>query len=149
MAKQGCSRDEILAMLEEGINSAKSYLIPADFDYLRRDGRLSPLVSHVGKAAGLTPVMTQTDSGERLTVSAIRRGFGHGVKHVAKELVKAGVGAGWKVYITHADVQDKENQALSILKEAVPDAVFEIYPLSPAFIIQGGPGCLAVQYIRM
>ena len=26
-----------------------SYLMPADFDYLRRGGRLSPLVSLVGK----------------------------------------------------------------------------------------------------
>ncbi len=149
LAGRGCGREEILAALQEGMDSAKSYLIPEDFDYLRRGGRLSPLVSHVGKAAGLTPVMTQTDSGERLTVASIRRGFGHGVKYVAKELVKAGVGAGWKVYITHADSPEKAELALSVLKEALPDAVYEIYPLSPAFITQGGPGCVAIQYIRM
>ena len=149
LAGRGCGREEILAALQEGMDSAKSYLIPEDFDYLRRGGRLSPLVSHVGKAAGLTPVMTQTDSGERLTVASIRRGFGHGVKYVAKELVKAGVGAGWKVYITHADAPEKAELALSVLKEALPDAVYESYPLSPAFITQGGPGCVAIQYIRM
>ena len=148
LANMGCSRSRIIAELETLMDTAKSYLIPADFDYLRRGGRLSPLVSHVGKAVGLSPVMTQTDDGERLTVASIRRGFGHAVKYVVKELDKAGVGAGWKVYITHADAMDKANQALSALKEAIPEADYEIYPLSPAFITQGGPGCVAVQYIR-
>ena len=34
-------------------------------------------------------------------------------------------------------------------EEAMPEAEFHIYPLSPAFITQGGPGCVAVQYIKM
>ena len=130
------------------IDSAKSYLVPADFDYLRRGGRLSPLVSYVGKAAGLTPVMTQTETGERLTPASIRRGFGHAVKYIAGELQKAGVGKGWRVYISHADALDKAEQAVKELKAAMPEAVYEIYPLSPAFITQGGPGCMAVQYIH-
>ena len=130
------------------IDSAKSYLVPADFDYLRRGGRLSPLVSYVGKAAGLTPVMTQTETGERLTPASIRRGFGHAVKYIAGELQKAGVGKGWRVYISHADALDKAEQAVRELKAVMPEAVYEIYPLSPAFITQGGPGCMAVQYIH-
>ena len=107
LAAAGQSRQEIIQVLENLMDTAKSYLIPADFDYLRRGGRLSPLVSHVGKAAGLTPVMTQTDNGERLTVVSIRRGFSHALKYLAKELTKAGIGEGWKVYITHADAMDK------------------------------------------
>ena len=130
------------------IDSARSYLVPADFDYLRRGGRLSPLVSYVGKAAGLTPVMTQTETGERLTPASIRRGFGHAVKYIAGELQKAGVGKGWRVYISHADALDKAEQAVRELKAVMPEAVYEIYPLSPAFITQGGPGCMAVQYIH-
>ena len=126
--------------------------MPADFDYLRRGGRLSPLVSYVGKAAGLTPIMTQTENGERLTAAGIRRGFPHAVKQIVKELEKAGVGKGWRVYISHAGALDKAELALKQLKEAMPEAmpeaVYEIWPLSPAFITQGGPGCMAVQYIH-
>ena len=33
-----------------------------------------------------------------------------------------------------------------VAREAMPEAEFHIYPLSPAFITQGGPGCVAVQY---
>ena len=131
------------------MDSAKSYLVPADFDYLRRGGRLSPLVSYVGQAANLTPIMTQTESGERLTVASIRRGYAHAVKYMTKELEKHGIGAGWRVYISHAGAMDKAEQALKALKAAMPEAEFHIYPLSPAFITQGGPKCMAIQYVKI
>ena len=148
-AGEGLSRETILEKLNALMDTAKSYLVPADFDYLRRGGRLSPLVSHVGKAANLTPIMTQTENGERLTVASIRRGYGHAVKYIVKELQKAGVGAGWQVQISHAGAPDKAEQTLAALKEAMPEAEYHIYPLSPAFITQGGPGCVAVQYIKL
>ena len=146
-AREGLSRDQILEKLNRLMDSAKSYLVPADFDYLRRGGRLSPLVSYMGKAANLTPIMTQTDNGERLTPASIRRGFGHAVKYIVSELQKAGIGKGWRVYISHAGVPEKAEQAMKALKEAMPEAYYEILPLSPAFITQGGPGCVAVQYV--
>ena len=148
-AQAGQSREEILAQLNTLMDTAKSFLVPADFDYLRRGGRLSPLVSYVGKAANLTPIMTQTENGERLTVAGIRRGFPHAVKYILEQLQKAGVGLGWQVQISHASAQDKAELALKMLKEAMPKAQYHIYPLSPAFITQGGPGCVAVQYIKM
>lgn len=147
-AKEGHPRKVIVDKLNALMDTAKSYLIPEDFDYLRRGGRLSPLVSHVGKVANLTPIMTQTDNGERLTAAGIRRGYGHAVKYLVKEMVKAGVGKGWQVQISHADAADKALQTLNALKEAMPDAEYRIHPLSPAFITQGGPGCVAVQYIH-
>lgn len=148
-AKEGLSREAIAEKLNALMDTAKSYLVPADFDYLRRGGRLSPLVSYVGKAANLTPIMTQTENGERLTVAGIRRGYAHAVKYIVKELEKAGVSKGWQVQISHAGVLDKAGQTLKALKEAIPEAEYHIYPLSPAFITQGGPGCVAVQYIQM
>ena len=147
-AKEGLSRKEILQKLEEKMETAKSYLVPADFDYLRRGGRLSPLVSYVGQAASLTPVMTQTEDGRRLTIASIRRGFPHAFKYIAKALEKRGVGKGWKVYITHADAKETAQMALKHMQETIPEAIFEILPLSPAFITQGGPGCVAVQCIE-
>lgn len=148
-AGEGLGREEILKKLNVLMDSAKSFLVPADFDYLRRGGRLSPLVSYVGKAAKLTPIMTQTDNGERLTVAGIRRGFPHAVKYITEQLVKAGVGKGWQVQISHAGAMDKAELALKVLKEAMPEAEYRVYPLSPAFITQGGPGCVAVQYNKM
>ena len=149
LARAGKSRDEILEALEEVRASHKSFLLPADFDYLRRGGRLSPLVSYVGKAANLTPVLTQTGDGRRLTIGAVRRGFAHGFKYVAESMVGHGVGPGWKVYIVHADALSSAEKALDIMKSHIPDAQYEIHPLSPVFITQGGPGCVAVQAIKI
>ena len=147
-AREGQSREEILEKLNAIMDTAKSFLVPADFDYLRRGGRLSPLVSYVGKAANLTPIMTQTDNGERLTIAGIRRGYPHAVKFITAELEKRGIGAGWRVYISHAGAMEKARQTLDCLKAAMPEAYYEILPLSPAFITQGGPGCVAVQYVK-
>ena len=147
-AKDGASREEILQKLNVLMDSAKSYLVPADFDYLRRGGRLSPLVSYMGKAANLTPIMTQTETGERLTPASIKRGYAHAVKYIVGELKKAGVGKGWRVYVSHAGAMDKAEQAKAAVLEAMPEAYCEILPLSPAFITQGGPGCVAVQYVH-
>ena len=148
-AKEGITKERIVEKLNALMDTAKSYLVPADFDYLRRGGRLSPLVSYVGKAANLTPIMTQTDDGCRLTIAGIRRGYSHAVKYIVKELEKAGIGKGWQVQISHAGAMDKAEQALKALKETMPEADYHIFPLSPAFITQGGPGCVAVQYIKL
>ena len=63
--------------------------------------------------------------------------------------MKQGIGRGWKIYISHAAAPDKADQALAALKAAMPEAQFEIVPLSPAFITQGGPGCVAIQYVEL
>ena len=149
MAKNGATLQELLAWLNPRIDTAKSFLIPADFDYLRRGGRLSPLVSHVGKMVGLSPVMTQTEDGTRLTVAGIRRGFKHAVKYCVDALFKQGIGKGWKVYISHAAAPEKAETAIEMLRAAMPGAEYEIVPLSPAFITQGGPGCMAIQYVQL
>ncbi|MBR5293637.1 MAG: DegV family protein [Oscillospiraceae bacterium] len=149
MAKNGAALQELLAWLNPRMDTAKSFLIPADFDYLRRGGRLSPLVSHVGKMVGLSPVMTQTEDGTRLTVAGIRRGFKHAVKYCVEYLQKQGIGKGWKVYISHAAAPEKAETALGMLRAAMPEAEYEIVPLSPAFITQGGPGCMAIQYVQL
>ena len=147
MAKAGETLEKILSWLHERMDSAKSYLMPEDFDYLRRGGRLSPLVSHVGKLASLVPVMTQTEDGCRLTIASIRRGYSAGVKYVAEQLQKKGIGKGWRVYIAHAALPEKVELTLKKLTEALPGATIEVVDLSPAFITQGGPGALAVQYV--
>ena len=148
MAKENKTLQEIVAKTEELMETGKSYLIPADFDYLRRGGRLSPLVSHVGKMAHLAPVMTQTADGRQLTMASVRRGFANAIKYVQKALEERGVGKNWRIYIPHGADPAKAAQARKILAPAFPEAVIEVYQLSPAFITPGGPSCVAVQVIH-
>ncbi|MBQ7777888.1 MAG: DegV family protein [Oscillibacter sp.] len=148
LAKEGKSKDEILADCARLMETDKSYLMPDDFEFLRRGGRVSSLVSYVGRAAHLVPVMTQTEDTMQLTIAGVRRGFEQAIKYVGKCLEDRGVGKGWRVYITHADAMNRAQRAHEILTKLFPEAIFEIHPLSPAFITQGGPGCVAVQIIH-
>ena len=148
MAAEGASLKEITDHVEELMLTAKSYLIPSDFSYLHRGGRLSPLVSYVGQAVQLAPILTQTEDGCQLTMAAVRRGFKQAVTHVGKLLSERCTGSGWRIYITHADAQQSAEQALTLLKALIPSATFEIHPLSPVFITQGGPSCVAIQAIH-
>ena len=150
MAKAGKTVSEIVARMEEHMATVKSYLLPADFAYLRRGGRLSPLVSYVGQVARLAPILTQTEDSLQLTIAGVRRSFGHAVKYIIGTLEekKFGTGEGWRIYISHAGAIHLAEQAERKLREAFPEAILEILPLSPAFITQGGPGCVAIQYIH-
>ena len=102
----------------------------------------------MGIAANLAPVMTTTEDGTRLVIAAVRRGFDQAIKFVGKSLEERGIGKGWRVYITHAAAMEKAKRAHDILVKIFPEVVFEILPLSPAFITQGGPCCVAVQVIH-
>ena len=148
MAKEGLSKDEIVRRTEELMESAKSYLLPADVGYLRRGGRLSPMVSYVGQAVNLAPVMTQTEDSQQLMIAGVRRGFVSAVKFVVKALHTREVGKGWRIYVCHGAAPEKAEQALNILKAEFPEAHFESYVLTPAFITQGGPSCVSIQIIR-
>ena len=148
LAAEGMSKDALVAHLNELMETGKSYLMPADFAYLRRGGRLSPLVSYVGQATNMAPIMTQTPDGRQLSLAGVRRSFVHAIKYVIKALQDRGVGEGWRIYVTHAGVPAKAQQAVEMLKAVFPASVIESYCLSPAFITQGGPGCVAVQIIK-
>lgn len=96
----------------------------------------------------LTPVLTQSEDGKQLTMAGVKRSFRQAIEYVSKALEKHGVGDGWRIYITHAAAVEKAEQAKAILMERFPTAGYEIHPLTPAFITQGGPGCVAVQVIK-
>ena len=149
MAKENKTLQEIVEKVHAMMATHKSYLIPADFGYLRRGGRLSPLVSYVGQVGHLAPVMTQTDDGEQLTIASVRRGFANAIKYVAKALEERNIGQGWRVFISHGATEERAEQAFKILREVFPNVAIEIHPLSPAFITQGGPSCVAVQVVKL
>ena len=148
MAHAGATKAEILAKVHELMKTDLSFLIPSDFDYLRRGGRLSPLVSLVGKTIKLAPVLTQSKDGRQLVMSTVSRSFKLAIKHVAKELTAWGVEKGWRIYVVHSAAPGLAESARAQLIEAFPEATLEILPLTPVFTTQGGPGCVAVQVVK-
>ncbi|MBR6667254.1 MAG: DegV family protein [Clostridia bacterium] len=148
MAKAGATLQEIKDKVHALMDTDLSFLIPSDFDYLRRGGRLSPLVSLVGKTIKLAPVLTQSKDGRQLVMSTVSRSFKLAIKHVARELKEWGVEKGWRIYVVHAAAPGLAEAAKAQLKELFEHATFELLPLTPVFTTQGGPGCVAIQAVK-
>ena len=51
-------------------------------------------------------------------------------------------------FIFHAGVLEQAKSAMEQIRAVFENVAIEIYDLSPAFITQGGPGCIAIQTIR-
>ena len=55
LKEQGASLDQILAALQICIDSSASFVIPADFEFLKRSGRLIPIAAKIGGVLKLLP----------------------------------------------------------------------------------------------
>lgn len=148
LAKKGFDAHAIIAELEKLLHTAKSYLIPRDFDYLRRGGRLSPLMANIGKLIKLAPVMTPTEDGKQLTRLSLQRSFKRAVQAIADDMKRIGVDAGYHIAISHAMAGDLLETASEIIGKAFPGINIQTFTLTPAFTVQGGPGCVAIQAIK-
>lgn len=151
MAREGKSMADIILMLDECTNHCESFLIAQDFGFLRRGGRLTPLAAKFGEALQVKPLLAQTSDGKRLDAYGISRTIKGAAKkvmhHFQKKLPTSG--ENYLISISHARVPKDALEIAHVMKEAFDKAKVEIIELSPAFITQGGPGCIAIQYVKM
>lgn len=147
MAAQGLGAQAILEALQRMIGTARSYLLPEDFDFLRRGGRLTPLAAKFAHLVKAFPVMKQTDDGTRLEKLKIARSFAKAVGAVADDLESQSLGKNFFIGVSHADNPGHAADAIRWLTERFPACRNGVFELGPAFITQGGPGCLAIQVV--
>lgn len=148
LREQGLDIYHIMKELHKSIACEKSFLIPQDFGFLKRGGRLTPLAATLGGMLKITPIMTTTKDAKRLEKYAMKKTFKSTVKEIMKAFQELGVNEDFKIYVTHAGVLKQAQDVVKQLQTVFENTVIEMYDLSPVFIAQGGPGCIAVQAIR-
>lgn len=148
LTKLSKDKQEIVTEINKTLEDSKSYLIPNDFDFLVRGGRLSPLVGKIGSAVKLVPVMAFSKEKKSLTKFTTKRTFKKAIQKIAEEMLKENVDSNCKIYISHACKEELAENAKNIIMEYIDNADIEIKLLGPAFTTQGGPGCIAIQHIR-
>jgi len=148
MKQAGKTAKEIIAWLEKAKESHESFLIPQDFAFLRRGGRLTPVAATFASTLKLKPIMTQIEEGRRLDKYAIKRNMKQAVGAVIERLKKRGVDAKHIIYVSHANALEDAEKVMEQLKEHFIDAEIELLELGAAFVTQGGPKCIAIQYIE-
>ena len=146
---QGLGAEEVVGRLGAMMGTTRSCLIPEDFDYLRRGGRLTPLAATFAHLVKAFPVMKQTDDGTRLEKMKVARSFAKAVNAIADDLEARGVGDGFFLGVSHADNRVQADEASGMLSERFPGCRHGVFDLGPAFITQGGPGCLAIQAVDL
>ena len=148
LVKGGKAVKTIVAELEKLVSTSKSFLIPQDFDFLRRGGRLSSIVARIGKLIKLAPVMTLTEDCRQLTRFSIQRSFRRAVQTIVEELQRLGVDHTFQLSISHSLAEDLLETAREMVSLAFPSADIMTFLLSPAFTVQGGPRCIAIQSMQ-
>lgn len=148
MKQAGKTAKEIIAWLEKAKESHESFLIPQDFAFLRRGGRLTPVAATFASTLKLKTIMTQVEEGRRLDKYAIKRNMKQAVGAVIERLKKRGVDAKHIIYVSHANALEDAKKVMEQLKEHFIDAEIELLELGAAFVTQGGPKCIAIQYIE-
>ena len=101
-----------------------------------------------GSVLRLKPIMTLTEDCKRLDKYAIKRTLAASVKAVIERMQKNNVGENHIVYVTHANTLEDANKVVQQIKEAIPGVEVIMHDLSPVFVTQGGPSCIAIQYIE-
>ena len=148
MKTEGKSAAEILEWLKEAAEKTESFLIPQDFSFLRRGGRLTPVAAALGSVLKLKPVMKLTEDGKRLDKFLVKRTMSSAVAGILSYLKEKNLGERHVFYISHADAAGDARQIAEQLEKVLGKLEIHFLELSPAFVTQGGPRCVAIQYIE-
>lgn len=148
LKNSGLSIQSIKEELLSCISSSISFVIPEDFAFLKRSGRLTAITAKIGGTLKLLPVLTQTEDRKRIRPLAVRRTWKAAVETITQRLQAVGVDHRYLISVCHAGAQKKAAAVAEQIKTTFANAEIEILPLSPALITHGGPGCIVVQAIR-
>ncbi len=149
MCKQGKTIDEIIKVLDKARNSEISFLIPFDFSFLARGGRVSGAVGNIGALLKLLPIMKKSDDGKCLEKYAIVRTTKKAIKDVIAGLKEKMCDSTYHFYVAHAFNEEIANSFVSAIKDEFNTENVKKLLLSPVFITQGGPKCIAIQAIKI
>lgn len=147
LKEAGMNMNQIRQQLQTCIDSSVSFVIPEDFEFLKRSGRLTSFTAKVGSTLKLLPILTQTGDRKRICPIGIRRSWKAAVDTVLQQLQSRNIGSGHLISICHAGVPERAQQVLRQVKEQFSTADTEILELSPALMTHGGPGCIVIQAI--
>lgn len=148
LKEQELSMANVIAELQRCIESSVSFVIPEDFEFLKRSGRLTAFTAKLGGTLKLLPVLTQTKDKTRITPVSIKRSWKSAVETVFQRLEELGVGAEHLISVCHAGTPLKAEKILEQVEARFSASETELLELSPALITHGGPGCIVIQAIH-
>lgn len=148
MKEAGSSAKEIVDWLQKAMEKTESFLIPQDFAFLKRGGRLTPVAAALGSVLKLKPVMTLTKDGMKLDKFAVKRTMKSAVGAITDYLKEKKLDKRHILYVSHANALEDAKKVKEHLQEVFKEVEIQILELGAVFVTQGGPKCIAIQYIE-
>ena len=144
---QGMSLEKIREALCKCIETSVSYVIPVDFEFLKRSGRLTPIAAKIGGMIRIIPVLTQTEDKKKIAPFAIKRSRKKAVEAVISHLKMLGVDDGYLISVCHAGALEAGKEVLEQIRSSFINTKTELLQLSPTLVTHGGPGSIVIQAI--
>ena len=145
----GHSVEAIKEMLRDSIDSSLSFVIPSDFDFLKRSGRLTPFAAKIGTIMKIIPVMTLTEDKKKITKFCIKTSKKSALDAIIEKLRDTNVGEGWLITVCHGGVENEALETVNTLRSIFGSSRFECHLLPPSLVCHGGPGCILIQAVKL
>lgn len=148
LREEGIAMKQLIDELKKSIETSISFVIPADFNFLKRSGRLTPIAAKLATMIKIVPVLTQTEDKKRITLFTIKRSKRKALEAIIEHLKHIGVNEDYFISISHAGVVAEARNTMDKMKEVFSNVQMELFQLAPSLITHGGPGCIVIQAIR-
>lgn len=147
LKKEGMGIEEIVKRVKNSIATSASFVIPNDFNYLKRSGRLTPIAAAICSVIKIIPVLTQTEDMKRIKPYTLKRSHKKAVEAVIEYFKGMSVNKDYIISIGHAGVRQVAENVVKQIRNHFSDITIELFQLSPTLITHGGPGCITIQAI--
>lgn len=141
------STTEIIARMDKCLSECQSFLIPVDFNFLKRSGRISPMAATFAGMFGIKPILTIKPGMDKLDKFGVGRTWPQAFDQIINKMTDNAVSIKHKIYIVHAMNQEIAKQLEERVREKFGKLDIEYISFSPVMMALGGPGCVALQYI--
>lgn len=144
---QGASLEENARYLEGLTGQHCIWFIVDDLEYLKRGGRVSPLVAFAGGLLGIKPVLQMDGEGHLIKV-ATARGRKKAIEALADKYGELSYEEkNTPIFISHADCQEDAQKLVDMLKQRHGGEVTLLTDIGPVIGSHAGPGTIALFFI--
>ena len=145
--RSGASLEENAKYIESLVPNHCIWFTVDDLEYLKRGGRVSPLVALAGSVLGIKPILQMDDEGHLIKVSTAR-GRKNAIEALAAKYAELSFEEkNTPIFISHAECEDEAKRLADILKERHNADVTMITEIGPVIGSHAGPGTIAMFFI--
>ena len=117
---EGKKAADIVAALKESMAHEHSFLIPQDFSFLKRGGRLKPAAASIGGLLKLKPVMHAVEDGSRLDKFTITRTLSKAADSIISYFREHDVDAAYRISVSQCECVSGSTLLYRPIEKCVP-----------------------------